>query len=432
MKIIRTSEATFEEIFQKIIHRGKVFDEDVWITVKGIVEDVSVRKDQALFEYTRKYDGYTLSAKTVAVIPREMEHAVKKVRREDLAILRLAARRIEMFHRAQVIQDWFCHEKEGTELGLRALPLERVGIYVPGGRASYPSTVIMAAVPARIAGVREIVLVTPCKGGRLDPLIAAAARVSGVHRIFKVGGAQAVAALAYGTESIPRVDKIVGPGNAYVSAAKKMVYGQVAIDMIAGPSEIVVIADETADASFVASDLIAQAEHDEFASAILLTPDESLAARVIDQVAAKLKTLQRKSIAKRSLSAFGAVILTRNIEEAIATANRFAPEHLELMVKNARDMVGEITHAGAVFLGHNTPEVLGDYLAGPNHILPTGGTARFASPLGVYDFVRRSSVLSFSAKSLRKYARQAARFAKLEGLDGHGKAITVRISRKKS
>jgi len=430
MNIIHTTDVLFEEMFRRIKQRGNVFDEKIWSVVKGIVEDVAVRKDQALFEYTEKFDGYSLSVDTVAVSSKETEQALGRVRNEDLNVLKVAAERIEMFHRKQEIKDGIFSDEEGIKLGQRILPLERVGIYAPGGLASYPSTVIMAAVPAKIAGVRDVILVTPSRGGKVNPLVVAAAKLSGVTRIFKIGGAQAIAALAYGTESIPRVDKIVGPGNAYVAAAKKMVYGQVAIDMIAGPSEVVVIADKTASADHVAADLLAQAEHDEMASAVLLTPDEGLAGEVLSEVNAQLETLRRRSIVELSLEAFGAIVLTRNIEEAVQIANRFAPEHLELMVENPWEMLDKIRHAGAVFLGHNTPEVLGDYIAGPNHILPTGGTARFSSPLGVYDFVKRTSVLHFSEEALRRYGFQAAQFAEMEGLDAHGKSVAMRLGRK--
>ncbi len=432
MRIIHTGDAVFEDVFRRIRNRGRVFDEEIRKTVKEIVEHVAARGDEALFEYTKRLDGYELDAGTVAVSHGEMEDAVKQVRTEDLEILKLAVERIERFHLEQRIEDWSYTDEDGTELGQRVLPLESVGIYAPGGLASYPSTVIMAAVPARIAGVREIILVTPSKGARVNPLIAAAAKLGGVTQIFKIGGAQAIAALAYGTASIPRVDKIVGPGNAYVAAAKKMVFGQVAIDMIAGPSEILVIADGTAEASLVAADLLAQAEHDEMAGAICLTPDEGLAGKVAADVELQLKSLQRKTIAARAIKDFGAVIITKDIVEAIAIANRFAPEHLELMVENPEELLPEIKHAGAVFLGRNTPEAIGDYIAGPNHILPTGGTARFSSPLGVYDFVKRSSVLNFSENALRKYGEQAARFAELEGLEAHGRSIEKRLARKKS
>ena len=429
--MIRTDDVLFEEIFHRIKQRGNVFDERIWSVVKGIVEDVALRKDQALFEYTEKFDGSILSADTVAVSPEEVKQALSQVRNEDMAVLKLASERIEKYHRKQIVSDWFVTDEEGIELGQRLLPLERVGIYAPGGLACYPSTVIMAAVPAKIAGVSDVILVTPSRDGQINPLIVAAAKLGGVTRIFKIGGAQAIAALAYGTESIPPVDKIVGPGNAYVAAAKKMVYGHVAIDMIAGPSEVVVIADKTASARHVAADLLAQAEHDEMASAVLLTPDEGLAKEVLYEIKAQLETLSRKSIATGSLETFGAIFLTRDMNEAVEIANRFAPEHLELMVENPRDMLPKIKHAGAVFLGHNTPETLGDYIAGTNHILPTGGTARFASPLGVYDFVKRSSVLSFSAEALQKYGHQAAHFAEMEGLDAHARSVTVRIGRKK-
>jgi histidinol dehydrogenase len=432
MRIIHTEDAIFEDVFFQITQRGKVFDEKIWTIVKGIVADVAARGDEALFGYTKKLDGYTLNADTAVVSPGEMADAVTQVRADDFAILRLAVQRIERFHLKQRIEDWFYSDEDGIELGQRIVPLEKVGIYAPGGLACYPSTVIMAAVPARIAGVPEIILVTPSKGGKVNPLIAAAAKLCGVTQIFKIGGAQSIAALAYGTETIPKVDKIVGPGNAYVAAAKKLVYGQVAIDMIAGPSEVLIIADKTAEASFVAADLLAQAEHDEMSSAVCLTPNETLANEVASEVKHQLLGLKRKSIVKRSLKDFGAIFITKDIDEAIAIANRFAPEHLELMVRNPRKLLSKIKHAGAVFMGHNTPETIGDYIAGPNHILPTGGTARFSSPLGVYDFLKRSSVLSFSKKSLNKYGKQAARFAEMEGLEAHGRSIEKRLSRKKS
>ncbi len=317
------------------------------------------------------------------------------------------------------------------EIGQRVLPLEKVGIYAPGGLAVYPSTVLMAAIPAKIAGVKEILLVSPVKGGALNPLIAAAARLSGVTRIFKIGGAQAIAALAYGTESVPRVDKIVGPGNVYVATAKRMVYGHVAIDMIAGPSEILIIADGSADPAFIAADMIAQAEHDELASAVLLTPDKKLARRVVSAVDEQLAELPKRTVAGRSLEAYGAIMLTQDLDEAVTLANRFAPEHLELMVENPQALLAGVRHAGAVFLGGFTPEALGDYLAGPNHILPTGGTARFSSPLGVYDFIKRTSVLSFSAAALNRYRAQAEHFARIEGLDGHARSLAVRRKIKK-
>ena len=432
MKIIRTDDAAFEEVFEKIKNRGR-FDEEVWKQAKIIVEDVGNRKDEALFAYTEKFDRWRPAADTVEVSSKEIKGAASLVKKEDLAILKLAAKRVEKFHRRQVTKSWLFSDEAGIVLGQRITPLERVGIYAPGGLAAYPSTVIMASVPARIAGVPEIILVTPAKDGKVNPLIIAAAKLGGVTRIFKVGGAQAIAAHASGTESVPKVDKIVGPGNAYVTAAKMMVYQWClcGIDMPAGPSEILIIADKTANPSYAAADLLAQAEHDEMASAICLTPDANLAKKVSNEVERQLNILKRKSIASRALQDFGAIIVTKDIAEAAAIANRFAPEHLELIVRMPEKLLGKIKHAGAIFLGPSTPETLGDYIAGPNHVLPTGGTARFSSPLGVYDFVKRSSILSFSKESLEKYGRRASGFAEMEGLEAHGKAITVRMSPKK-
>ena len=431
MKIIFTSEKIFEETLQRITQRGRVFEEAIWTAVKTIVNDVALRGNAALFEYTQKFDQCDLRTDGIEVSGRELDQAISKVTPKDMDILALAADRIEAFHRKQEMTSWISSDEDGIELGQRVLPLERIGIYAPGGLAVYPSTVLMAAIPAKIAGVAEIILVSPAKQGGLNPLIAAVAKLSGVTRIFKIGGAQAIAALAYGTESVPKVDKIVGPGNAYVTAAKKMVYGIVAIDMIAGPSEVLIIADGTADASFAAADLIAQAEHDEMASAILLTPDEKFARQVISEVNAQLVLLPKKSIAVSALESFGAVIVTKDFDEAVTIANRFAPEHLELLVDQPKQLLDRIRHAGAAFLGNFTPEAIGDYMAGPNHILPTGGTARFSSPLGVYDFVKRTSIVSFSEAALGTYGRQAARFAGMEGLDGHGHSISIRLSGKK-
>ena len=431
MKIIFTSEKIFEETLQRITQRGRVFEEAIWTAVKTIVNDVALRGNAALFEYTQKFDQCDLSTDGIEVSGRELDQAISKVTPKDMDILALAAGRIEAFHRKQEVTSWISSDENGIELGQRVLPLERIGIYAPGGLAVYPSTVLMAAIPAKIAGVAEIILVSPAKQGGLNPLIAAAAKLSGVTRIFKIGGAQAIAALAYGTESVPKVDKIVGPGNAYVTAAKKMVYGIVAIDMIAGPSEVLLIADGTAEASFAAADLIAQAEHDKMASAILLTPDEKFARQVISEVNAQLVLLPKKSIAVSALESFGAVIVTKDFDEAVTIANRFAPEHLELLVDQPKQLLDRIRHAGAAFLGNFTPEAIGDYMAGPNHILPTGGTARFSSPLGVYDFVKRTSIVSFSEAALDTYGRQAERFAGMEGLDGHGHSISIRLSGKK-
>jgi histidinol dehydrogenase len=429
MKIIRTDSAEFEGHFRRIRERGRVFDPELWAAVGRIVEDVGRRGDEALFDYTARWDGHAVTAATVEATASERKAAAAQVLPEDAEILRLAAGRIERFHEHQRCEGWSVADEEGVELGQRILPLARVGIYAPGGLACYPSTVLMTAIPARIAGVGEIILVTPSRDGLLHPLIAAAAEMGGVNRIFKIGGAQAIAALAFGTASIPRVDKIVGPGNAYVAAAKKMVFGQVGIDMIAGPSEVLIIADGTGEAAYAAADLLAQAEHDEMAGAVILTPDEAFARAVAEEVDHQLADLPRKEIASRSLDAFGAAVVTRDLAEAVALANRFAPEHLELMVQNPRELLAEIRNAGAIFLGMHTPEALGDYMAGPNHVLPTGGTARFASPLGVYDFIKRTSILSFSREALERYGRPNARFAELEGLGGHGNSVRLRLKK---
>ena len=430
MRVIHTEDVIFKQEFDRIRNRGKVIDETLNDVVREILGDVAQRGDAAIFEYTKKFEEIALNADTVEVKAYEVEDAMAGLDTGDLEVLKLAARRIEKFHRKQLINSWRDCEEEGIELGQLVMPLNRVGIYAPGGLASYPSTVLMAAIPAKIAGVREIILVTPSKGGRMNPLVLAAAKLSGVDRIFKIGGAQAVAALAYGTESVPAVDKIVGPGNVYVAIAKGMVYGIVGIDMVAGPSEILIISDGTAAPPVVAADLLSQAEHDEMASSILLTSSREFALKVASEVDEQLKSLSREAIATKSIDNFGVVIVTRDMDEATQIANRFAPEHLQLMVEKPDQLLGKIKNAGSVFLGYSTPEVLGDYIAGPNHILPTGGTARFSSPLGVYDFVKRTSVISFSVESLQRYGARAARFAGMEGLDAHEKSITVRLAPK--
>ena len=431
MKIIRTADKGFEKEFKRIVNRGKSFDPAFEKKVSTILQDVEKRGDRALFGCTKRFDGVALTAKTVEVSPLEIREALCSVTKKERAVLTLAARRIDRYHKRQRLASW-SYREEGVELGQKIVPLSRVGVYAPGGLAPYPSTVLMAAIPARIAGVREIIMTSPVGRGGLNPIIVAAAQIAGVDRIFKVGGAQAVAAMAYGTQSVPAVDKIVGPGNAWVATAKKLVFGRTGIDMIAGPSEILIIADRTADPAVAAADLLSQAEHDELASSVLLTPDEGLAKRVSAEVKAQLKLLSRESIAVKAIRDYGLVVVTQDLAEAVEVANRFAPEHLELLVTDPKALLAGIRNAGAVFLGHYTPEALGDYLAGPNHILPTGGTARFSSPLGVYDFVKRISVLSFDAKALAKYGKPAAEFAAMEGLDAHGKSILARLKAKKS
>ncbi|HEX7505045.1 MAG TPA: histidinol dehydrogenase [Syntrophales bacterium] len=431
MKIVRTSDKGFEKEFKRIVSRGMSFDPAFEKKVSAILQAVEKKGDRALFEYTKRFDGVRLTARTVEVSAIEIREALCNVSRQELTILKLAAKRIESYHRRQRLASW-SYREEGVELGQKIVPLSRVGVYAPGGLASYPSTVLMAAIPARIAGVPEIIMASPVGTRGINPVVVAAAQIAGVDRIFKVGGAQAVAAMAYGTESVPAVDKIVGPGNAWVATAKKLVFGRTGIDMIAGPSEILVIADGSADPAVAAADLLSQAEHDELASSILLTPDEIFAKQVAAEVKAQLKQLSRESIAVKAIRNYGLVVVTQDLAEAVEVANRFAPEHLELLVKDPKAMLAGIRNAGAVFLGHYTPEAMGDYMAGPNHILPTGGTARFSSPLGVYDFVKRTSVLAFSEKSLAKYGKTAAEFAAIEGLEAHGKSILARLKPKKS
>ena len=432
MRILESSDRRFKRAFERIRNRGRVVDRKLERVVRAIIDDVRRRGDRALFEYGRRFDGVSVNARTLEVGPAKIEKALSKAGPRTLKTLRLAARRIRRYHKKQVVRSWSLREAGGVELGQEIRPIDRVGIYAPGGLAAYPSTVLMAAIPARIAGVREIVLATPPGRKGFNPVILAAAKVAGVDRIFRMGGAQAVAALAYGTESVPAVDKIVGPGNAYVATAKRMVFGTVGIDMIAGPSEIMIVCDGMADPAVVAADLLSQAEHDELASSILLTPDAGFAGEVAREVGEQLKALPKRRIAEKAVGDYGLIIRTEDLDEALEIVNRFAPEHLELMVRNPKRALGKVKNAGAVFLGPNAPEVLGDYLAGPNHILPTGGTARFSSPLGVYDFVKRTSVISFSAGALRKHGPGAEAFARLEGLEAHGRAIAKRLRPKKS
>ncbi|HOX98496.1 MAG TPA: histidinol dehydrogenase [Smithella sp.] len=426
MKMIKSSAAGFEKLFQKLRFREGAHSPELLAAVAKIVDDVAASGDRALLKYMKKFDGYAPAAAELEATPAEKKKALAEVKPQEISIIKSAARRIERYHRCQVAHGYKIRPETGVELEQRILPLHRVGIYAPGGKASYPSTILMAAIPARIAGAEEIVLVSPAPAGKLNPYIAAAAEISGVHRIFKIGGAQAVAALAYGTETIPQVDKIVGPGNAYVAAAKKMVFGQVDIDMIAGPSEVVVIADAKANASFAAADMLAQIEHDEMAAAFLLTPSETFAITVYREIRRQIKTSARKKIIEKSLDRYCAIFITGSLDEAVNIANRFAPEHLELMTQSPDKILKKVRNAGSVFLGSYTPEALGDYLAGTNHILPTGGTARFSSPLGVYDFYKRMSVLSFSRKAFEKLSRPTADFARMEGLDAHAHSVLIR------
>lgn len=429
MKILKSGQKDFEKFFRKIEGRAGETPAEVEATVKEILAGVERRGDAALIEYTERFDGVRLTPKRLRVTQEEIDSAFARVSDEDLDALRLAARRIADFHERSLPQSWFFQEEDGALVGQRVLPLGAVGIYVPGGKAAYPSSVLMNAMPAKVAGVPRVVMTVPSPGGALNPYVLVAAELSGVDEIYRVGGAQAVAALAFGTKSIPRVDKIVGPGNIYVATAKRLVFGQVDIDMVAGPSEILVVADRTARAEFVAADMLSQAEHDEMASAVLVTDDETLAKNVAAELGTQVEKLVRKKIAKKSLRDFGAIIIVKDMKEAAAIANRVAPEHLELAVHRPFELLPRIRNAGAIFMGHYTPEAVGDYAAGPNHVLPTGGTARFFSPLGTEDFVKKSSILSYTKQALENIAPTVTRMAAMEGLDAHGRMVDLRVKK---
>ena len=427
IQFLRFSDPGFEQAFRAIVERRESIPEGVEATVAAIIADVRRRGDAALCEYTAKFDRLELTAATMEVGQKEIDRALAMISQKSLDALKLAATRIAEYHRKQKTETWLSTDEADILLGQMIRPLDRVGIYVPGGKAAYPSSVLMNAVPAKVAGVAEVIMVVPMPGGEVNPHVLAAAHLAGVDRIFKVGGAQAIAALAYGTESVPRVDKITGPGNIYVATAKKMVFGQVDIDMIAGPSEILVINDGSGEAAHIAADLLSQAEHDELASSVLVTTDERMAEAVQVQVEEQLGRLSRQAIARQSIDRFGAIVLARDLEEAIAFSNRIAPEHLELAVTNPFEILPQIRHAGAIFMGHYTPEAAGDYLAGPNHTLPTGGTARFFSPLGVDDFVKKSSLVSFSRQGLERLGRDIIHIAELEGLEAHARSVAIRL-----
>jgi histidinol dehydrogenase len=413
--------------------RGKAYDdEEIRATVEKIVRDVRVNGDEALLRYTQALDGCVLTAPKLRVSEAELEEALRQVKPDLLTYLRQAKENIAAFHSRQKQQSWFTQDETGSVTGQLYRPLRRVGIYVPGGTASYPSTVLMTALPAKVAGVREIVMVTPPgKDGTIPAATLAAARVAGVTEIYRIGGAQAVAALAYGTATIPAVDKIVGPGNIFVALAKKAVFGVVGIDMLAGPSEILIIGDGSAKPEYAAADLLSQAEHDRRARAFLLTPDAAWAEEVQKCLQEQLAALPRQEIAAAALKDCGAVIITADLAEAFAVANAVAPEHLELLLCDPWPALALVENAGAVFLGPYSPEPLGDYWAGPSHVLPTGGTARYASPLTVEDFLKRSSIIGFSAAGMRQAAEPVRYLAVEEGLAAHGQALRVRTKEEK-
>ncbi len=425
IRILKYNEVPTEEIFARVVPT---------VNVEAIVADIlaTVRRegDRALFTYTEKFDGATLTS--LAVSPGEIEEAVAAVEPKFLEILEKAAKNIRAFHEKQVRNSFILNDRPGVVMGQKVIPVDRAGLYVPGGTAAYPSTVLMDAIPAKIAGCREVVMVTPPgKDGKVNPVILAAAKVAGVDRIFKVGGAQAIAALAFGTESIPKVDKIVGPGNAFVAEAKKQVFGVVSIDMIAGPSEILIVADGRTNPVHAAADLLSQAEHDKLASAVLVTDSEKLALAVQAELERQIPLLSRAEIARASIDNNGKIIVAENLRAAIDIANELAPEHLELLVDNPFDYLDAIRHAGSIFMGRNCPEALGDYFAGPNHTLPTGGTAKFSSPLSVDDFVKKTQYTYFTGEALAEVAEDVAFFATKEGLTAHAESALVRSREEK-
>ena len=428
MRIQKLNSDTKKNLLEDLLKRSPNNYGQYEASVKEILDKVKEEKDAAVFAYTAKFDGAELTADTIEVTDAEIEEAYAQVDDTLLTVIRKAKDNIESYHAKQRQNSWFDSKPDGTILGQKITPLHRVSVYVPGGKAVYPSSVLMNVMPAKVAGVDEIIMVTPPgKNGKVSPNTLVAAKEAGVDKIYKVGGAQAIAALAYGTESIPKVDKIVGPGNIYVALAKKAVYGHVSIDSIAGPSEILVVADETANPRYVAADLLSQAEHDELASAILVTTSEKLAHEVSDQVDSFLKELSRAEIISKSLDNYGYILLADTMEDVIDVANEIASEHLEIQTKNPFEVMTKIRNAGAIFIGEYASEPLGDYFAGPNHILPTNGTAKFFSPLSVDDFIKKSSIISYSREALQKVHKDIESFAKAEQLTAHANSIHVRF-----
>jgi histidinol dehydrogenase len=432
MNIVSFNSKKFDSALRKAMERVDLSAQaDVRELVLKIIRDVRKKGDRGLIHYTRRFDRWDPAPEKLKATPQELESAYRTVKPASIKLIKTAANRIRRFHERQRESTWSYLDSHGNLLGQMITPMEKVGLYIPGGKAAYPSTVLMNAIPARVAGVERIIAVSPAMDGKLNPHILVAADIAGIHEIYKIGGAQAIAALAFGTATVPEVDKIVGPGNIYVAEAKRAVFGKVDIDSIAGPSEILVLADESGNPEFIAADLLSQAEHDEMAVCILVTNSESLAKAVQVQLNIQLAKLSRRSIAEKSIRSSGMIFIVKDMGMAADISNRFAPEHLELAVRDPQKILKKIRHAGAVFLGHFTPEALGDYLAGPNHVLPTGGTARFFSPLGVYDFLKRTSLISFSEKGLRKVGLMVVDFANLEGLEAHGKAVEARLNQGK-
>ncbi|MBI5783176.1 MAG: histidinol dehydrogenase [Gammaproteobacteria bacterium] len=430
MRMFKTTDPQFEAEFARLLDRAQAVDPKIETTVKEIIADIRARGDGALVEYTRRFDRREVSSMAELEIPRQrLREAARALTKEQYDALANAAERIRAYHERQRAESWSYTEPDGTLLGQQVTSLDRVGLYVPGGKAAYPSSVLMNAIPAKVAEVPELIMVVPAPEGVLNPLVLGAAHLGGVDRVFTIGGAQAVAALAYGTPTVPKVDKIVGPGNIYVATAKRLVFGAVDIDMIAGPSEIVVLCDGRTDPEWIAMDLFSQAEHDENAQSILISLDEAYTAKVRAAIEKLLPGMERRDIIQASLAARGALITAASLDEALALVNRIAPEHLELSVENPEDAAKRVRHAGAIFLGRYTAEAVGDYCAGPNHVLPTSGTARFSSPLGVYDFQKRTSIIQCSADGASSLGRIASVLSRGEGLTAHARSAEYRIKK---
>ena len=427
MRIIELNERNKTNLLESLLKRSPNSYGEYEETVNEMIRQVRARGDEALFEYTQKFDGCRLTAETVKVSQEEIRQAYREVSPEFLEVMKKSAANITRFHEKQLHNSWFLPEENGTILGQKITPIAVSGVYVPGGKAPYPSSVLMNVLPARVAGVPRIIMTTPPgPDGKVNPNILAAADIAGVNEIYKAGGAQAIAAMAFGTESIPKVDKITGPGNIFVALAKKACFGYVSIDSIAGPSEILVLADESATPGYVAADLLSQAEHDEMASAILITTSKDLADRVSEEVTALTGRLSRKEIIEKSLENYGYILIARDMDEALCAVNEIASEHLEILTQNPFEIMTKVKNAGAIFLGEYSSEPLGDYFAGPNHILPTNGTARFFSPLNVDDFLKKTSIISATAAFTERHASSFARLARLEGLEAHARSVELR------
>ena len=425
MKIIAKTDRSFKTALQRIVMRSNVRVASVEATVKSILKSVERGGDRAVLRYTKQFDRVTLKPAELRVTPDEVKEAYYHIRKDEGDALRYAARRITAFHERQRLKTWM-YEEEGATLGQMIVPLDAVGLYVPGGKAVYPSTVLMCAIPAKVAGVKRLVMCTPARKGGISPYLLVAADIAGVDELYRIGGVQAIAAMAYGTDTVRRVDKIVGPGNVYVATAKRMSYGTVGIDMVAGPSELLVVADEAANAGHVAADLLCEAEHDEDAKVYLVTTSRRLAEDAVRQLQEQMKRLKRQDILAKSIARHAVAFVVGNMEEAIDVANAIAPEHLTLSVERPFEYLERIRHAGALFLGRYTPPAVADYVAGPNHVLPTGGTARFFSPLSVEDYLKKSNIIAYSKEELVKVKDHLLRIAQMEGLDAHGKSLESR------